>query len=182
MYSCTTESKKICEAEMPPQLSELISPEVSEGSWEVIVSGERCTSSSEKQNSSRDQWFTCRSAKKWCVHLFPSKLVSSCLKSMCIPSAAFWWHGTIVPIPKSKANDPRVPLNYRGISLLSIPYKRFIPSLLVGDRSSSGWDFGRGLFLTRLSALWYTCVSLNGQKIWVSCVKNRMDSGLAEAV
>jgi len=36
-HSCTTESEKVCEAEMPPQLSELISPEVSEGSWEVIV-------------------------------------------------------------------------------------------------------------------------------------------------
>jgi len=25
-------------------------------------------------------------------------------------------------------------------------WQRFIPSLLVGDRSSSGWSFGRGLF------------------------------------
>ena len=38
-HGCTTGSEKVCEAEMPPQLSELISPEVSEGSWEVIVSG-----------------------------------------------------------------------------------------------------------------------------------------------
>jgi len=39
-HGCTTGSEKVCEAEMPPQLSELISPEVSEGSWEVIVSGD----------------------------------------------------------------------------------------------------------------------------------------------
>ena len=42
---------------------------------------------------------------------------------MCIPSV--WRHGTIVPIPKSETNDPRIPLKYRGISLLSIPYKAF---------------------------------------------------------
>lgn len=42
---------------------------------------------------------------------------------MCIPSV--WRHGTIVPIPKSKTNDPRIPLKNRGISLLSISYKAF---------------------------------------------------------
>lgn len=31
----------------------------------------------------------------------------------------------IKPIPKSAKNDPRIPLNYRGISLLSTVYKRY---------------------------------------------------------
>ena len=33
-------------------------------------------------------------------------------------TTSVWHDAIIVPIPKSKTNDPRVPLNYRGISLL----------------------------------------------------------------
>ena len=57
-----------------------------------------------------------------CITFFQN-LFPSCLKSMCIPSV--WRHGTIVPIPKNSSSDPRIPLNYRGISLLCIPYKAF---------------------------------------------------------
>ncbi len=36
-----------------------------------------------------------------------------------------WAQAIIKPIPKSKSNDPRIPLNYRGINLLSCIYKTY---------------------------------------------------------
>ena len=36
-----------------------------------------------------------------------------------------WAKAIIKPIPKSKSNDPRIPLNYRGINLLSCIYKTY---------------------------------------------------------
>ena len=36
-----------------------------------------------------------------------------------------WYKAIIVPIPKNSSDDPRVPLNYRGISLLSNVYKMY---------------------------------------------------------
>ena len=57
-----------------------------------------------------------------CCTLFQS-LFSACLKNLIIPTV--WHHGIITPIPKNKTSDPRIPLNYKGISLLSVPYKAF---------------------------------------------------------
>ena len=34
-----------------------------------------------------------------------------------------WTKGIVKPIPKAGSKDPREPLNYRGISLLCVPYK-----------------------------------------------------------
>ena len=51
-----------------------------------------------------------------CCTFFQS-LFSACLKNLIIPTV--WYHGIITPIPKNKTSDPRIPLNYRGISLLS---------------------------------------------------------------
>ena len=36
---------------------------------------------------------------------------------------SLWLRGVIVPIPKGADKDPCVPLNYRGITLLSCVYK-----------------------------------------------------------
>ena len=44
-------------------------------------------------------------------------LLRKCFLSGVVPSV--WLSAIISPIPKSKANDPCVPLKYRGISLLS---------------------------------------------------------------
>ncbi len=44
-----------------------------------------------------------------------------CFDSSKIPS--IWTQSVISPIPKNRTSDPRVPLNYRGISLLSCVYK-----------------------------------------------------------
>ncbi len=44
-----------------------------------------------------------------------------CFDSGKVPS--IWTQSVINPIPKNRTNDPRVPLNYRGISLLSCIYK-----------------------------------------------------------
>ncbi len=44
-----------------------------------------------------------------------------CFDSGKVPS--LWTQCVINPIPKNRTNDPRVPLNYRGISLLSCIYK-----------------------------------------------------------
>ncbi len=58
-----------------------------------------------------------------------SNAVKSCLQNFfqyyldtgILPSC--WGKAIIKPIPKSKSKDPRVPLNYRGINLLSNIYK-----------------------------------------------------------
>ena len=54
--------------------------------------------------------------------------VSFTTRNMCfinnfIPSV--WRKAIIAPIPKSSTKDPCVPLNYRGISLLSCVYKMY---------------------------------------------------------
>ena len=46
-----------------------------------------------------------------------------CFKHSIVPSV--WYKSIIKPIPKSSKNDPRIPLNYRGISLLSTVYKLY---------------------------------------------------------
>ncbi len=43
-----------------------------------------------------------------------------------------WLKAVIKPIPKSKANDPRIPLNYRGVNLLSCIYKAY--SCIINKR------------------------------------------------
>ena len=50
-------------------------------------------------------------------------LFQLCLDSGKIPSD--WMKAIIKPIPKSRENDPRIPLNYRGISLLCCSLKMF---------------------------------------------------------
>ena len=54
---------------------------------------------------------------------FLTALFSTCLKNHIFPSV--WKQAIIVPIPKASMKDPADPLQYRGISLLSIPYKIF---------------------------------------------------------
>ncbi|MEW8546052.1 MAG: hypothetical protein AB2693_21220, partial [Candidatus Thiodiazotropha sp.] len=55
-----------------------------------------------------------------CIELL-YKIISYCFKNGEIPTE--WTKGIIYPIPKSDSKDARDPLNYRGISLLSVPYK-----------------------------------------------------------
>ena len=58
------------------------------------------------------------------------KLFNICYDSRCIPS--IWRQGIIKPIPKGGAKDPFLPLNYRGITLVSCVYKIF--SSLINTR------------------------------------------------
>ena len=58
------------------------------------------------------------------------KLFKICYDSRCIPS--IWRQGIIKPIPKGGAKDPFLPLNYRGITLVSCVYKIF--SSLINTR------------------------------------------------
>ncbi len=54
------------------------------------------------------------------------------LFQLCFDSGkvlAIWTKSIISPIPKNRTNDPRVPLNYRGISLLSCVYKLYSATL-----------------------------------------------------
>ncbi len=55
-----------------------------------------------------------------CISLL-HKLVNYCFHSGCVP--AQWKQGIINPIPKGTGKDNRVPLNYRGITLISVPCK-----------------------------------------------------------
>ena len=57
-------------------------------------------------------------------------LFNRCLSSGLLPTA--WLKGIISPIPKNASSDPKVPLNYRGISLLPVISKIFTG--LVGSR------------------------------------------------
>ena len=52
---------------------------------------------------------------------------NTCFKSSMIPTV--WSLGLISPIPKSASNDPKVPLNYCGISLLSVPGKLYTAAI-----------------------------------------------------
>ena len=55
-------------------------------------------------------------------------LFLKCLFNLCFDtgkSPGCWHDGIIVPVPKSKTLDPRIPLNYRGISLLCTSSKLY---------------------------------------------------------
>ena len=64
---------------------------------------------------------------------FLGTLFTICLKNCSIPSV--WRKGSIVPIPMKTTDDARVPLNFRGIPLLSVPYKAF--STILNERISA---------------------------------------------
>ena len=58
-----------------------------------------------------------------------TKLFYLCFESHKVPDV--WLQSIIHPIPKSPQNDPRIPLNYRGISLLSVISKLYTSALNV---------------------------------------------------
>ncbi len=60
------------------------------------------------------------------------KFFNLCFTKNVIPS--MWRKAIITPIPKGHDKDPRVPLNYRGISLLSTMYKLY--SYILNSRLS----------------------------------------------
>ena len=62
----------------------------------------------------------------------PSAMLLTTLFNLCFSShkvPEVWLEAIIHPIPKSSTNDPRVPLNYRGISLLSVISKLYTTTL-----------------------------------------------------
>ncbi len=65
--------------------------------------------------------------KNRCSTSICTKLFNFCMSSGKIPT--MWSQGIISPIPKCKDSDPRVPLNFRGISLLSVPGKLYTAAI-----------------------------------------------------
>ena len=63
------------------------------------------------------------------------------------------------PIPKNKTSDPRLPLNYRGISLLSVPYKAFCSIL---NQYILEWTEYTGIL----------CEEQNGFRVGRSCLEH----------
>ena len=61
--------------------------------------------------------------------LLLTKLFNICFSSRRVPDA--WLQALIYPLPKSQTNDPRVPLSYRGISLLSAVSKLYTSTLNI---------------------------------------------------
>ena len=55
--------------------------------------------------------------------LLLGNLFQKCFSCHCVPS--LWSKSIIKPIPKNTQNEPRVPLNYRGISLIPIMCKLY---------------------------------------------------------
>ncbi len=55
-----------------------------------------------------------------CVNIL-HKLMNYCFQSGTVP--ILWQQGIVNPIPKCSSKDSRIPLNYRGITLISIPCK-----------------------------------------------------------
>ena len=54
---------------------------------------------------------------------FLCQLFNTCMEKSMMPSV--WAKGLITPIPKTSKGDPRIPTNYRGISLLSMTGKLY---------------------------------------------------------
>ena len=66
-------------------------------------------------------------------------LLNYCFKNSVVPSA--WLKGIIVPVPKGCMKDSNVPLNYRGITLLScmsIIYTSIINKRISGFAETAG--------------------------------------------
>ena len=63
-------------------------------------------------------------------------LFQSCFDNGIIP--AQWYKTIIKPIPKSSKNDPKLPLSYRGISLISNVYKLY--SSLLNNRLTDHFE------------------------------------------
>ena len=63
-----------------------------------------------------------------CVDLL-YKIISHCFNTGTVPRD--WNNGLIKPIPKSDGKDPRDPLSYRGITLISIPCKIYADILNI---------------------------------------------------
>ena len=63
-----------------------------------------------------------------CIRMLHT-IISYCFNNGVVPSE--WSAGLIKPIPKSDSKDPRYPLSYRGITLISIPCKIYADILNV---------------------------------------------------
>jgi hypothetical protein len=64
------------------------------------------------------------------IDTFLLKLFQTCFSNSVAPS--IWRKSIIVPIPKNSLLDPCIPMNYRGISLLSCTYKLY--TSILNDR------------------------------------------------
>ena len=64
------------------------------------------------------------------------RLFNSCFQSAAVPDA--WSRGIITPILKNAKEDPRDPLNYRGITVTSAVYKLFCS--VLNQRLTCGVD------------------------------------------
>jgi hypothetical protein len=68
-----------------------------------------------------------------CIQML-HKLIQWCFDKGIVPDE--WNRGIICPIPKSSSNDPYVPTNYRGITLISVPCKIYCSIL---NKRLSNW-------------------------------------------
>ena len=65
---------------------------------------------------------------------FLHTLFKQCFESGIIPES--WRRGIVTPIPKCSTADPRIPLNYRGITLCSHVYKLYCS---IMNERLTGW-------------------------------------------
>lgn len=81
-----------------------------------------------------------------CVIEVIHRLFMLCFESHIIPSV--WRQAIICPILKDSNSDPRVPLNYRGINLLSTIYKMY--SSILNNRLVSYLKITTCLWMSKM--------------------------------
>ncbi len=103
-----------------------------------------------------------------CLHA----LFQMCFDHGLIPTA--WTQAIICPIPKSKSNDPRLPLSYRGLSILSCIYK--IYSSILNARILKYWE-DNGILNDEQNGFRSKRSCLDHIHSIFSIVRNRLNSG-----
>ena len=100
-------------------------------------------------------------------------LYNKCFSYGIIPHQ--WRMATIVPIPKSSQKDPYVPLNYRGISLLSCVYKLY--SALLNNRLNT-FCADEDVLVDEQNGFRKERSCIDHTYVLTSTIRNRMSEGL----
>ena len=106
------------------------------------------------------------------LHLILLEFMNMCFQLSMVPGS---W-AIIAPIPKSSTKDPYVPLNYRGISLLSCFYKMY--SSLINNRVS-GYCESNGFNVDEQNGFWPDRSCIDHVYSLTAVLRNRISDKLS---